>query len=124
MDKLLITVEDVKNELDIDLAIELGKQPKQVNRWILRQQRTILNHVARYAYGGMRQVERMLQCEDNVNVVREAIIEQIDYLHTNNFVEPNRVMNVSGQEAAEPVIAPLAHQVLLNSGLLYTGACL
>lgn len=121
MEQLLITVEDVKNELDISLADELGMQPKQVNRWLSRVQRTIVNHIARYAYGGIKQAERMLQNERNRTVVRQAIIEQIDYLATNNFVQADKVMNTSGQ-IAEPIIAPLAHQLLLNAGLLYTGA--
>lgn len=122
MEKLLVTVEDVKNELDISLASELEMQPNQVNKWIMRQQRTVLNHIARYAYGGMQQVERMLKHEQNVKVVCEAIIEHINYVAENNYVQPNSVMNVSGEQAVEPIIAPLAHQVLLNAGLLYTGA--
>lgn len=122
MDQLLITVEDVKNELGISLAAELDMQPKQVDKWIMRQQRTILNHIARHAYRGMEQVKRMLERDENVKVIREAIIEHIDYLADNNFVQPNKVMNVSGQQSVEPTIAPLAHQILLNAGLLYTGA--
>lgn len=121
MEQLLITIEDVKNELDISLADELGMQPKQVDRWLARVQRTVINHIARYAYSGITQAERLLQNERNKAVVRQAIIEQIDYLATNNFVQADKVMNTSGQ-VAEPVIAPLAHQLLLNAGLLYTGA--
>lgn len=122
MEQLLITVEDVKNELDISLASELDMQPKQVDRWIMRQQRTILNHIARYAYGGMEQVKRYLCNPCNVKVIQEAIIEHIDYLADNNYVQPNKVMNVNGAQIVEPVIAPLAHQILLNAGLLFTGA--
>lgn len=121
MEQLLITAEDVKNELDISLADELGMQPKQVNRWLARVQRTIVNHIARYAYGGIKQAERMLLNEHNKSVVRQAIIEQIDYLATNNYVQADKIMNTGGQ-IAEPVVAPLAHQLLLNAGLLYTGA--
>ncbi len=122
MEQLFVTVEDVKNELDISLAEELQLQPKQVDRWLMRVQRTILNHIARYAYGGMEKVRRLIRFEKNLEVVREAIIEQIDYLATNNFVQADKVMNTGGGQLAEPVIAPLAHQVLLNAGLLYTGA--
>lgn len=121
MEKLIVTVEDVKNELDIDLGAELGLKPQFINRWLKRIQRTILNHIAKYAYNGMSQVERMLCNPRNVEVVKEAIIEQIDYLATNNFVQADKVMSTNGQ-FAEPVIAPLAHQVLLNAGLLYAGA--
>ena len=122
MEQLYVTVEDVKNELDISLAEELGLQPKQVDRWLARVQRTIVNHIARYAYGGIEQARHMLCHERNLKVVREAIIEQIDYLATNNFVQADKVMNTGGGQVAEPVIAPLAHQLLLNAGLLYSGA--
>lgn len=121
MEQLLVTAVDVKNELDLDLAAELGRQPKYVDRWLARVQQTVLNHIARYAYGGMAQVKCLLQNARNVEAVQQAIIEQIDYLSTNNYVQADKVMNTSGQ-IAEPVIAPLAHQILLNAGLLYTGA--
>ena len=118
MEQLLITVEDVKNELDLSIADELGMQHRQVDKWIMRQQQTILNHIARYVNGGMEQLKIMLNDESNVQVVREAIIEQINYIADNNFVQPNNVMNIDGQQDTKPTIAPLAHQMLLNSGLL------
>lgn len=121
MEKLIVTVEDVKNELDLDLGAELGLKPQFIDKWLKRVQRTILNHMARYAYDGMSQVQSLLACQHNVDVVKEAIIEQIDYLATNNFVQADKIMSTNGQ-FAEPVIAPLAHQVLLNAGLLYAGA--
>ena len=118
MEQLLITVEDVKNELGVSLANELNMQPKQVNKWIMRQQQTILNHAAAGINGGMDQLELVLQDESKVKIVRAAIIEQINYVASNNFVQPNVVMNVDGQQAVEPTIAPLAHQMLSNAGLL------
>ncbi len=121
MKKLIISVEDVKNELDLDLTSELGEQAKQVDKWLMRVQRTILNYIAQFAYGGMRQVENLLQCSENVAVVREAIIEQIDFISSNNFVQTDKILNVGGQ-SVEPTIAPLAHQILANAGLLYAGA--
>ena len=50
-------------------------------------------------------------------VVRKALIEQIGYVVRNNFVQADLVMNLDGQAVA-PTIAPLAHQMLLNAGLL------
>ena len=119
-EQLLITAEDVKNELAIDLAKELDIQPKQVERWLARVQRTIVNHIARHVYRGIRQAERLVCNEQNKSVVQRAILEQIDFLAKNNFVQADKVMNTNGQ-AVEPVIAPLAHQMLLNAGLLYAG---
>lgn len=121
MEKLLVTVEDVKNELDINLAEEFGGRPKRADRWLKEQQQTVLSHIARYAYGGVAQVKRLLTREQNVKAVYEAIIAQIDYLSSNNFVQPEKVMN-TGTGSVEPAIAPHAHQILLNAGLLYSGA--
>lgn len=118
MEQLLITVEDVKNELDISIADELGLQPRQVDKWIMRQQQTILNHIASHVDGGMAQAEILLQDESNAKAVRAALIEQINYIAVNNFVQPNSVMNVNGQQAVEPTISPLAHLMLLNAGLM------
>ena len=118
MEQLLVTVEDVKNELDISIASELSMQPKQVNKWIMRQQQTILNHIASYGNGDVEQLEPMLKDESKVKAIRAAIIEQINYIADNNFVQPNNVMNIDGQQTVVPAIAPLAHQMLLNSGLL------
>lgn len=118
---LLVSVEDVKNELGVDIGQALALQPKQTERWLARVQRTVLNHIARYAYGGMEQVAKMLFFERNQKIVKQAIIEQIDYLSANNFVQADKVMNTGKGQFAEPVIAPLAHQILLTGGLLYTG---
>ena len=120
MEQLLVTVEDVKNELDINLASELDMQPKQIDKWLMRQQLTILNHIAGSVNGDMGKVELMLKDESKAKAVRVAIVEQINYIAGNNFVQPNKVMNIDGQQVVEPTIAPLAHQMLLNSGLLRT----
>ena len=121
-EQLLITAVDVKNELGIDIGVELGIQPAQVERWLARVQRTIINHIASYAYGGLEEAERRVNLPQNKTVMQRAILEQIDYLAANNFVQADKVMK-TGAQVAEPVIAPLAHQMLLNAGLLYTGAC-
>ena len=118
MEQLLITVEDVKNELDLSIADELGLQPAQVNKWLMRQQQTVLNHIALHIDGGLAQLQLKLQDESNVKVVRAALIEQINYIAGNNFVQPNNLMNVDGQQTAEPTISPLARLMLLNAGLM------
>lgn len=120
MEQLLVTVEDVLNELDINLAEALNKQPKFVDKWLLRQQRTILNYIATCAHCLMAQVEQMLQNDDNKNVIRNAILEHIDYVAANNYVEPNKVMCIGDEQTVKPAIAPLAHEMLQNAGLLKT----
>lgn len=120
--QLLVTATDIKNELDIDLATDLNMQPRQVERWIYRVQSTILNHVARYRYGGAETLYMVLANQRYKAAIEEAIVEQVEYLSTNNYVQPEKVMNTSKGQVAEPVIAPLAHQILLNAGVLYTGA--
>lgn len=121
MEDLLITVEDVKNELGINLVVELDKQPKYVDKWLKRNvQTTIFNHIARYRRCGIEAVARMISYPPYAKTIKDAMIEQVDYLASNNYVQANKVMNTGGQVAA-PIIAPLAHQLLLNAGLLYTG---
>lgn len=119
MEQLIITAEDVLNELDINLSEALGKQPKFVDKWLLRQQRTILNYIASCAQCSLAQVEQMLQSDENKNVIRDAILEQIDYVAANNYIEPNKVMNIGDGQTVKPAIAPLAHEMLQNTGLLH-----
>ena len=121
MNYVLVTQEDVKNELDIDIAQELNLQPKQSERWLARIALIIINHIASYAFGGIEQVNRMLENEECRKIVKEAIIEQIDFLSENNYVQADKVMNTGKGQVAMPVIAPLAHQMLMNAGLLFTG---
>lgn len=116
MEQLLVTVEDVKNELDVSIADELHIQPRQADRWIMRQQQVILNYIA-LSVGGTEQAAQLLGDSSSVDVVRKALIEQIGYVARNNFVQADLVMNLDGQTVA-PTIAPLAHQMLLNAGLL------
>lgn len=80
--------------------------------------RTILNYIATCAHCLMSQVEQMLQNDDNKNVICNAILEHIDYIASNNYVEPNKVMNIGDGQAVKPAIAPLAHEMLQNAGLL------
>ncbi|MCM1290184.1 MAG: hypothetical protein NC132_05520 [Corallococcus sp.] len=116
MEQLLITVEDVKNELDLNLSAELGMQPKQTDAWLLRVQRTVVNYIADFA-GGLAQAEQLLENAQNKKVAQQAMIEQIYYLSNNNYVQANGVMNI-GEQTVQPVIAPLARQLLSNAGLL------
>ncbi|MDE7454995.1 MAG: hypothetical protein K2M64_04120 [Clostridia bacterium] len=119
-EKLIVSVEDIKNELNLDVGDDLGMQPQQVQRWIARQQSRILNYIAYCAKVGIEQVNSMLNDPHNVKVVREAILEHIDFLADNNYVQADNLLKLNGQ-TAEPSIAPLAHLILLNAGLLNTG---
>lgn len=121
--ELLITYEDVKNELDIDLAAELGMSPRATNKWLEEQQDNVLTYIAGYAYRGMPQVQQYLQCDEYVDVIKQAILKQIGYLAANKWVEPDMVAAKAGQELT-PFIAPRAAKYLLSHGLLYTGLIL
>lgn len=118
---ILVSAEDVKNETGIDLSKVLGKEGQLANKWIERQQRTILNYIARYAYGGIEQAESYLRHPVTAQIIRQALLEQIDFLAHNNFIDASEIAN---KEVANNTsdIAPLAHDILLNAGLLYTGA--
>lgn len=120
MNELLVTVEDVKNALGIDIGADLGLNPKQTNRWLQRTQRHILTYIALHAYHGERQVQEYLQDDGLVKVIKEVILEQIEFIKANNYVEADKVLQVNGG-STEPAIAPYARDLLLASGLLYTG---
>ncbi len=118
--ELLVTYEDVKNELDIDLIQELGKSPRAVNEWLEEQQDNVKTYIAGYAYCGMTQVERYLQVPEYADVIRKAIIKQISFLADNKWVEPDKLV-AKPREELQPFIAPRAAKLLLAHGLLYTG---
>jgi hypothetical protein len=118
--ELLVTYEDVKNELGIDLASELGLQPREINVWLEEQQDNVKTYIAGYAYCGMQQVERYLQIPEYAEVIKKAILKQIAYLQANKWVEPDMLADKPGQELT-PFIAPRAAKLLLAHGLLYTG---
>lgn len=117
--KNFVSVDDVKSKLGIDLIAQLGND-LQANLFIARQQRKILNHITEYAYAGNAQVDLYLKCQDSKEIIIEAIIEQIDFVAYNQFVEPSRLMQRDKSDNAI-ALAPEAHRILLNSGLLYTG---
>lgn len=118
--ELLVTFEDIKNELDIDLEKELGLSPRAVNNWLEDQQDNVLTYIAGYAYNGMSQVQRYLNVPEYNAVIKQAIVKQIAYLAANKWVEPDMLSAVPGAELT-PFIAPRAAKLLLTHGLLYTG---
>lgn len=117
----IITVEDVKNEIGIDLREELGKDVPYVDKWLERQQRHILNYIARYAWGGIKQAESYLCDKHKLQIVKQAILEQIEFLSLNNFVDAKDIADRDITDKKRE-IAPIAHDVLSNGGLLYMGA--
>ena len=117
----IVTAEDVKNATGIELSKVLGKECQYVNRWLERQQRAILNHIACYAWGGIQQAESFLENPRSRAKIKEALIEHIDFLAHNNFIDASDIADKDVTQRMHNV-APLAHQILLNAGLLYTGA--
>ena len=80
-----------------------------------------MNHIARYAHSGMKQVESYLLNPIAKKIIKQSIIEQIDFLAHNNFVVAKHIANVDVANKTRS-IAPMAHEILLNAGLLYSGA--
>lgn len=113
--ELLVTVEDVKNELDIDLAQELGVQPRQANNYLLAKQEEILTYIGNYAYYGARQVQHYLTVERCVGVIKRAILIQIQALAERRWVE----FDVADPKAQQ--ISPRVARYLGANGLLFTG---
>lgn len=121
--ELLVTYEDVKNELGVDLGEELNLQPREVNLWIKRQERAVLNYIAAHKMRGIIAVKQMLKNEAAVEIIKQAIIEHINYLHENKYVEPDLLAQKDGDQLV-PSIALQAQWTLENSGLLYSGTIL
>lgn len=117
--ELLVTYEDVKNELGVDLIVELG-QPRDVNLWLKRQERVVLNFIAAHKISGYVAVQEMLKDEKATAIIKQAIIEHIHYLAENKFVEPDLLAQKNGDQLV-PTIATQAQWTLENSGLLYSG---
>lgn len=118
--ELLITYEDVKNETGIDLTAEMGLQPREVNLWIKRQERTVLNYIAAHKVSGYIAAQKMLQDETATAVIKQALLEHIQFLRENKFVEPDLLAQKNGDQLV-PSVAVQAQWTLENSGLLYTG---
>ena len=121
--ELLVTYEDVKNELGVDLGEELNLQPREVNLWIKRQERAVLNYIAAHKMRAIIAVKQMLKNEAAVEIIKQAIIEHINYLHENKYVEPDLLAQKDGTNWS-PSIACQAQWTLENSGLLYSGTIL
>lgn len=117
---MIVTVEDIKNELDIDLVAVKGA--KQAERWLKRREHEILAFIATYAYGGMPQVELYLKNSKYKAVIKEAIVEQVNYLAENNFVEPENIISRNNEYQCEQ-ISKVVYNLLLANGLLWTGRC-
>jgi hypothetical protein len=128
----LVTKDDIFEELGIDLMNVLKITNTQVlNNWLRRIERLIYFHVAQYCYSGVAAVERMINSEYARSVMRDAVMEQINYLAANRMLDPSRIIGIEGKGGAISVadpntiraytISPLAHEILLNGGLLYSG---
>lgn len=113
--ELLVTVEDVKNELDIDLAQELGVQPRQANNYLLAKQEEVLTFIGGYAYYGARQVQYYLTVERCIGVIKRAILIQIQALAERRWVEFDTDARDNSQ------ISPRVKRYLGANGLLFTG---
>lgn len=113
----LITVEDVKNELGIDVVAELGKTPQYAERFLSGVATEVLNHIADYAFYHMAQVRRYLANPHKRAVIREAVLDQVVFLSANGWVNAS---DIADKNVANGTIgiATKAHERLLNEGLL------
>lgn len=113
----LLTVEDVKNELGIDLIKVKGGFAQS---WINSQVDEVLFYIGQFAYGGYPQALRMLEDDYKKGIICKATLKHIEYLATNNFVEPDNIITKKGQEY-NTGIAIRARELLMASGLLFCG---
>ncbi len=128
----LVAQDLIKTVTGIDVKERLNAPTSDVaNHWIRRQENIILQHIAKYRYGGMKTVNRMLNNDFARKVIIDAVVEQVEYILTNKMVDPTLLMGITGKTGEiraeskdaimEYAVAPLAHDMLLNAGLLYCG---
>jgi len=113
--ELLVTTEDVKNELGIDLAQELGVQPRMANNYLFAKQEEVLTYIGNFAYYGAKQVQYYLTVARCVDVIRRAILMQVQVLAERRWVE----LDIDAPNAQQ--ISPRVKRYLGASGLLFTG---
>ncbi len=127
---MLVTFEEIKNALDIDLPARLHKSISAAEHWLERQEDIVISHIAEYAFYKYAQTEKYLQDEQKKEVIKKSIIEQVDYVLT-SAVDVTKIIPVASRAGSFSAlnkqsldgyeIAPLAHKLLLENGLLYTG---
>lgn len=116
----LITVEEIKNETGFDLSQLLSLSPQQADKWLARQEREIVNYIGKYAWGGVEQVKWYMKDAIKRSYIKEALMEQVIFLKQNNFVDSKAISKISVAQDTRD-ISPIAHDILANAGLLYTG---
>lgn len=130
--ELLFTVSDVFNTTNINLAERLGATDngtQYVENWCKERQDEILDYIGSYAWDGRRQAERYTQSPYFAKTIVEAIMYQIQYVVENEgqnniggiLLHSRGMSKLSMKERLEAGIAPRAHRVLENHGLLYRG---
>lgn len=128
----LVTQDLIKTMTGINLRERLNAPTDEVaERWIRRQENLIIQHIAQYRWSGIRAVKRLLDNPHDKEIIVEAVMEQIEYVLTNKLVDPSLLMGITGKageiraENKDAIrayaVAPLAHEMLLNEGLLYCG---
>lgn len=128
---MLVGAEEIKNETGFDIARLYNITGRPLERWIERQENIILNFIRSHCYYGKQQLEMYLSLDNLKSVIKQAVIEQIDYVCTtkNDASKINAVSARAGSYSALAkervtayVIAPQAEEILRSHGLLYLGA--
>lgn len=128
---MLITAEEIRNETGHDIARLYNITGRPLERWIERQENIIFNFIRSHCYYGQRQLEMYLSFDNLKEVIKQAIMEQIDYVCAtkNDASKINAVSARAGSYNALDksrviayVIAPQAEEILRTHGLLYIGA--
>lgn len=130
--ELLFTVSDVFNATNINLAERLGatdNSTQYVENWCKERQDEILDYIGSFAWGGRKQAERYANSPSLAPRIVEAVMYQIRYVVENEgqsniggiLLHSRGMSKLSMKERLESGIAPKAHRVLENNGLLYRG---
>lgn len=126
----LIDVNEINEALGIDLQSKIGKGQNNTTytmRWIQKREDEILLLIAGHCWGGTEQAIRYTKNQRARDIIKEAIIDQVEYMLDNESIEklggiilsPNGVVQtLSKEQRMDAEISPRAYERLLNEGLL------
>lgn len=105
----IVTAEDVKNLLNINLVEELEfSAPQYADEYLELRTQEVLDYIATYAWGGRKRVEQYLASPQKKATIKRAVLKYIEELMRRNYVIPVTLY--------ESVV-----RVLAGGGLLYLG---
>lgn len=85
----LITAEDVKNLLNINIAEDLEfESPQYADEYLQLRTDEVIDYIGTYAWGGRKRAEQYLAIPDKRATIKRAVLKYIEELSRRNYVQP------------------------------------